>query len=190
MFDLSELSMEELLDLRFDVFQRLNELRSQKHHPNMTYYEKVKYLREQLSKLENKEITINIDGEDTEIRLYYPQGFRVSIEGFDSNPDPEQYNEEHYDELFILANTESQEGTNTEDFDDDFDEDIPTPTEPVIENFLVPLFFDFICSPDANILKDEPDEELEYDPEDVSFVIRMDTLDYVFTGGVLESDEK
>lgn len=49
-------------------------------------------------------------------------------------------------------------------------------------NFYIPIYSDFVATKDANILKDEPEEELDY--ENVLFIIRMDTIDYIFTDDV------
>ena len=157
MFDINNLDSKELIELK----NKINLTLAEKMKLDDSFYSKIMRLKENLSSLTGKKIALTIDGEDIFMRLHFNRGVNFIIDIFDSNIiDVNEYNEEQYDQLYI----ESLDRTDG------------------LYNFYIPLYNDFVATDDVNVLKDESDEELDY--ENVLFVIKMDTIDYVFTGDV------
>lgn len=123
-----------------------------------TFYERMLELKQQLKTLEGKPLILHIDHCDLELRIGFEAGPLFRFWTIDTTPDLniEEYNQQGYEELYIE--------------DDDS----------TIENLCISLFENEFCgSSDPTILKDEEDEEIEY--ENVLFVIRTNTVDFIFT---------
>lgn len=154
MFDINNLDSKELIELRNKIDLTLAE----KMKADDSFYSKIMRLKENLSLLIGKRIDLTVDGEDIFIRFHFKKGAKFIIDAFDNTMvNVDEYNEEQYDQLYIES-LDRADG---------------------LHNFYIPLYCDFVATDDVNILKDELDEELDY--ENILFVIRMDTIDYIFT---------
>ena len=157
MFDINNMDPKELIELKNEINLTLAE----KMRLDDSFYSKIMRLKENLSSLIGKKIAVTIDGEDIFMRFHFEKGVNFIIDTFDNTEvDIDEYNDEQYDQLYIesLDNTDG------------------------LFNFYIPLYSDFVATDDVEVLKDKPDEELDY--ENVLFVIKMDTIDYVFTDDV------
>ena len=157
MFDINNMDPKELIELKNEINLTLAE----KMRLDDSFYSKIMRLKENLSSLIGKKIAVTIDGEDIFMRFHFEKGVNFIIDTFDNTEvDIDEYNDEQYDQLYIES-LDNADG---------------------LFNFYIPLYSDFVATDDAEVLKDEPDEELDY--ENVLFVIKMDTIDYVFTDDV------
>ena len=165
--DFREYTLEELFELKEDVICAITKRMEEEYYGVVELYDKVKLLREQLSKLEGKKLALNIEGEDISLRIEYPHGFMFSLENFDSLTEEEisTYNVHNYDELVIHSKAPDSENGG-------------------IKNFYIPLYVDFVAGPDAELLKNDPDDILNIPTENIVYVIHMDTLDYIFTDDI------
>lgn len=77
------------------------------------------------------------------MRLEFNHGFNILLDEIDASPhfDVDKYNKDGYEQLYIYNNENTGE----------------------LENFYIPLYYDFIATADPDILKDDPDEVLDYD---------------------------
>lgn len=157
MFDINKLDSKELIELK----NKINSTLEEKMRTDDSFYSKIIRLKEDISSLVGKKVALTIDGEDIFMRLHFKKGVNFIIDTFDSTAvNVDEYNEEQYDQLYI----ESLDKTDG------------------LYNFYIPIYSDFVATKDVNILKDELEEELDY--ENVLFIIRMDTIDYIFTDDV------
>ena len=157
MFDINKLDSKELIELK----NKINLTLAEKMRTDDSFYSKIIRLKEDISSLVGKKVALTIDGEDIFMRLHFKKGVNFIIDTFDSTAiNVDEYNEEQYDQLYI----ESLDKTDG------------------LYNFYIPIYSDFVATKDVNILKDEPEEELDY--ENVLLIIRMDTIDYIFTDDV------
>lgn len=157
MFDINNMDPKELIELKNEINLTLAE----KMRLDDSFYSKIMRLKENLSSLIGKKIAVTIDGEDIFMRFHFEKGVNFIIDTFDNTEvDIGEYNDEQYDQLYIES-LDNADG---------------------LFNFYIPLYSDFVATDDVEVLKDEPDEELDY--ENVLFVIKMDTIDYVFTDDV------
>ena len=110
----------------------------------------------------NKGIAINIEGDDISMRVEFKNGFRSEFDELDSNNefDVDEYNDNAFDELFIYSCNSNSE----------------------IENFYIPLYDNFVATPDSDVLRDEPNEKLDY--KNIELIIKMDSIDYIFTSDI------
>lgn len=171
-FDLSEFDDEELQALQADISFEISKRKSLDHPPELDFYSRVLLLQEQLEPLQGRKLAINIDGEDCDIRLEFRDGVRFILDVFPGSAlNIAAYNSEEYDQLYF--------------------EDCSLDSK--IHHIYLPLYCDFVASPDKNILNDEDDDEFAdedtlknwdediLEHENVVFVIKMDTLDCVIT---------
>ena len=157
MFDINNMDSKELIELKNEINLTLAE----KMRLDDSFYSKIMRLKENLSSLIGKKIAVTIDGEDIFMRFHFEKGVNFIIDTFDNTEvDIDGYNDEQYDQLYIES-LDNADG---------------------LFNFYIPLYSDFVATDDVEVLKDKPDEELDY--ENVLFVIKMDTIDYVFTDDV------
>ena len=157
MFDINNMDPKELIELRNEINLTLAE----KMRLDDSFYSKIMRLKENLSSLIGKKIAVTIDGEDIFMRFHFEKGVNFIIDTFDNTEvDIDEYNDEQYDQLYIES-LDNADG---------------------LFNFYIPLYSDFVATDDVEVLKDKPDEELDY--ENVLFVIKMDTIDYVFADDV------
>lgn len=157
MFDINNMDPKELIELKNEINLTLSE----KMRQDNSFYSKIMRLKENLSSLTGKKIAVTIDGEDIFMRFHFEKGVNFTIDTFDNTEvDIDEYNDEQYDQLYIES-LDNADG---------------------LFNFYIPLYNDFVATDDVDALKDEPDEDLDY--ENVLFVIKMDTIDYVFTDDV------
>ena len=160
MYDFKEFSYEDLLTLQCDLdveIERRKRVNLYQEYPD--YISKIKDLKGCLEKLAGDGVALNIEGNDIYIRIEYPAGFSLNFDTLDSSPyfDLEAYNKDCFEQLYLENNQSGEE----------------------IENFYIPLWTSFLFSEDESLLKDSPDDVVDYD--NVVFVLRVDSIDYIFT---------
>jgi len=165
--DFREYTLEELFELKEDVICAITKRMEEEYYGRVELYDKVKRLKEEFTKLEGKKLSLEILGEDICLRIEYPYGFMFSLENFDSLTEEEirTYNVHNYDELVIRSKAPDSENRE-------------------IKNFYIPLYVDFVAGPDAELLKNDPEDILNIPTENIVYVIHMDTLDYIFQADI------
>lgn len=158
MFDIKKLNIVELkqfVEIANDEINNRLDL-------NREFYQRILKLKTVLDSFSNKSITINIDGDDILMRVEFKDGFRFEFDELDSNAelDIEEYNDNAFDELYIYSSNKNSE----------------------IENFYIPLYCNFVATTDCDILRDEPNEVLDY--SNIELIIKMDSIDYIFTSDI------
>ena len=155
MFDLNQLTIDELNELR----RKISDTIIEKLNDKGGFCEKILKLRELISTFENEKIALDIEGEDIQMRLLFNEGVTASFDvlEYSSEFDADAYNEDEYEELFVSGKSERKE----------------------LDNFFIPLFGDFEASSDVSILEDDEEEMRDYD--NILLIIKTDTIDYIFT---------
>lgn len=160
MYDFKEFSYEDLLTLRMDLETEIEKRkRAELYREYPDYISKIQDLKERLEKVAGDRIALNIEGDDIFVRIEYPEGISLSFDTLDASPhfDLETYNKDCFEQLYLESNQDGEE----------------------IENFYIPLWVSFLFSEDESLLKDSADDTVDYD--DVVFVLRVDSIDYIFT---------
>ncbi len=162
MFDLSSLNSQELLTLKKQLYYMLYDTFSLSQHPDTPFYDRIMQLKADLTPLMNRKIALNIEGDDVFVRIEFKNGFSFSFDVLEdsSSFSIDKYNDDCFELLYLYSNN------------DDSD----------IDNLHIVLWDGYIATSNEDILKDSADEKLLY--ENILFVIRMDTVDYIFTDDI------
>ena len=157
MLDMNKMSIVELKQLREMADNELNK----RLDLNEEFYQRILKLKRLLDSFSSKGIAINIEGDDISMRVEFKNGFRSEFDELDNNKfDIDEYNDNAFDELFIYSPNSNSE----------------------IENFYIPLYDNFVATTDSDVLRDEPNEKLDH--EDIELIIKMDSIDYIFTSDI------
>lgn len=126
------------------------------------FYSKINAMKSAILSFAKNRLALNIDGDDIYMRIEYEKGFEAIFDELDYSPyfNLDEYNEECFEQLYLAS---------VKDKDN------------IVSNFFIPLFGDnFSFSFDKGILG----EEYENDYQNVIFVIRTDTINYIFTNDI------
>ena len=158
MIDMNKMSIVELKQLREITDNEINK----RLGLNEEFHKRILKLKNILNSFASKGIAVNIEGDDITMRIEFKNGFRAEFDELDNNEefDIDEYNDNAFDELFIYSCNRNSE----------------------IENFYIPLYDNFVATTDSDVLRDEADENLDY--EDIELIIKMDSIDYIFTSDI------
>lgn len=156
--DLNKMSIVELKQLQEIADNEINK----RLGLNEEFHQRILNLKSVLNSFAGKGIAINIEGDDISMRIEFKNGFKTEFDELDNNKgfDLDEYNDNAFDELFIYSCNRNSE----------------------VENFYIPLYDNFIATTNIDVLRDEPNEKLDY--EDIELIIKMDSIDYIFTSDI------
>ena len=153
MLNFAELSLEALNELKNKTIQEI----SRRIADRNDFYGKIHNLKELLSAFEDDRIALEIEGADIYLRFIFEHGIRADFDELDNSDsfDIEEYNENSYEQLFIVSNDKNEE----------------------IDNFYIPLDDEFEATTDVSVL--DYDEFRDY--ESIRLIIQTESITYIFS---------